>query len=754
MKHRLFLSIFPILALFSNLARAEEPSKTSASEHEPTSKPPKLVSSFNVPYPEGQSTEASVILELTIGADGVVSDGKVIQGLEPFASKARESSLTWTFEPAKRKDLSTQTWKSAAARIRFQVDFIPPKPISKGQTNSSNPSPKEEGSSTISQSIESINPFEIIVQGQKSPKPPVGISMSRTEIRQLPGAFGDAFRAVDVLPGMTPIASGIPIFYSRGAPPGNTGYFLDGIRVPLLYHIGIGPSVIHPAFIEKLDVYQGGYPAEYGRYTGAILAGTTKPIADELHGEASARLFDSGAFVETPITDKLSVAVGGRYSYTGAIISLLAKNAIVGYWDYQAKVKYSISDKDSLQLFAFGSRDYIGEYDEATDQKQYRLKMGFHRLDLRYEHSFSPNTSFQAATTLGQDSVFFGNDSDGALQNQGDLKNVQPRISLSSQISKNTHLVTGADFLLEDTSSQNNFEKIEMIDDDRTDTTFGGFVEATIKLSPDVELSPGIRSDYFKTGKMWAVSFDPRLAMKWTIHPKVKWIVAHGITHQKASFLPLPGMASLNLRRGLQESLQSSATVEATLPKGFSGSISGFHNSFLNMSDYLGTTKTGTENPDSADARTNGSAWGMEFLLKRRFSESISGLCSYTLSRTVRNYPTSTLPSAFDRTHVINAALSFDLGRKWRLGTRGTFYTGVPIEYKQNNPENATSYEIERSNPYFRLDARIEKQWKVGQTGWISFIGEVYNMVVMEEYVGGNDSTGIIIPSLGVEGGF
>ena len=28
---------------------------------------------------------------------------------------------------------------------------------------------------------------------------------------------------------MTPIASGLPYFFVRGAPPGNLGYFLDGV---------------------------------------------------------------------------------------------------------------------------------------------------------------------------------------------------------------------------------------------------------------------------------------------------------------------------------------------------------------------------------------------------------------------------------------------------------------------------------------------------------------------------------------------
>jgi hypothetical protein len=49
-------------------------------------------------------------------------------------------------------------------------------------------------------------------------------TLSKAEVREMPGAFGDAFRAIEILPGVTPLASGLPYFYVRGAPPNNAGY--------------------------------------------------------------------------------------------------------------------------------------------------------------------------------------------------------------------------------------------------------------------------------------------------------------------------------------------------------------------------------------------------------------------------------------------------------------------------------------------------------------------------------------------------
>ena len=77
------------------------------------------------------------------------------------------------------------------------------------------------------------------MQGRR--REPGRTTLSAAEVRETPGAFGDAFRAVEVLPGVTPPLGGVPYFFVRGAPPNANGTFVDGIRVPLLFHVGLGP---------------------------------------------------------------------------------------------------------------------------------------------------------------------------------------------------------------------------------------------------------------------------------------------------------------------------------------------------------------------------------------------------------------------------------------------------------------------------------------------------------------------------------
>ena len=84
----------------------------------------------------------------------------------------------------------------------------------------------------------------------------------------------------------------------------------------------------------------------------------------------------------------------------------------------------------------------------------------------------------------------------------------------------------------------------------------------------------------------------------------------------------------------------------------------------------------------------------MELLVRRSLAKRLTGWVSYTLSRSRRqeNFITpsggdalTTVPSDYDRTHVLNAVLAADLGRHWRAGARVVFYSGVPYSELAGN---------------------------------------------------------------------
>src|SRR6185369_387559 len=109
-------------------------------------------------------------------------------------------------------------------------------------------------------------------------------TLSASDVREMPGAFGDPFRAIEALPGVAPMVSGLPFFYVRGAPPNDNAYTIDGIRVPLLFHVGLAQGVFHPGLIDRVDFYPGVAPASHGGAAGGVIAGQTLAPSSVAHG--------------------------------------------------------------------------------------------------------------------------------------------------------------------------------------------------------------------------------------------------------------------------------------------------------------------------------------------------------------------------------------------------------------------------------------------------------------------------------------
>ena len=156
------------------------------------------------------------------------------------------------------------------------------------------------------------DPYEIVVVGEQHREEVSRITLRGRELQQIPGTFGDPFRVIQTLPGVASVVSLLPFPVVRGASPASTGFLLDGTTIPLLYHLLVGTSVVHPEFIDEIQFYPGGAPAPYGQYTGGIIDGrTARARPDEHLLDFDLNLLQSGAFVREPIP-QLGVTLHGR----------------------------------------------------------------------------------------------------------------------------------------------------------------------------------------------------------------------------------------------------------------------------------------------------------------------------------------------------------------------------------------------------------------------------------------------------------
>jgi hypothetical protein len=627
-------------------------------------------------------------------------------------------------------------------------------------------------------------------------------SLARAEVRQLPGAFGDPWRAVEITPGFTPVLSGIPYFYVRGAPPGNVGYYFDGVRVPYLFHFGLGPAVVQPSLIARTDIHKGGYPATLGRWAGGIVDATAMPPQEQAHGEGVFRAIDAGGLVEVPFANgRGSALAGGRYSYTAALFTLLASDTTLDYRDYQARIAYAITDRDSVSLLFFGAYDNATQKELADPQalaaqsgapvdpsklpqtrsERTLFSSEFHRADLRWDHTFASGGQTRVAATLGFDRTRV------EARREGDDLMTGFRASIEKPIVKQLTVNVGADVTIDQyggsplpayADDDDIVARQQKIFAERTDYAAGGWVDAIIRPLPEVMVRPGLRYDVFGSGSAQAKALDPRLSARFDATKKLRFFHAYGVATQPPSTpVLLPGITIANLEGGLQRSVQTSGGVEADLPEDITATVSVFHNAFFGLNDALGTAQvelTDIEKSQTLLAKSRGSAYGLEVGVRRKLSRKLTGLVAYTLSRSIRTQDNRDFVSGYDRTHVATLVASYDLGRNWRVGGRYVFYTGVPIARNVPDfPEQAVGQPPLRTPFFHRLDLRLEKRWRVGKSGWVAFVAEALNATLSREVTGyrcarelifpgvtsapgcGERVVGpISVPSIGLEGGF
>jgi TonB family protein len=706
--------------------------------------PPRAELVTEVAYPEGGEGDTKVILLLVISKDGTVESAAVAQGDEPFASAAREAATGWTFVPA------TRNGEPVAVKIRFEVVFEEKRPATGDDPEPESKKAQPDEPTKAEPQAPAV--IDVVVEGVKHP--PSVTSLRRAEVRQLPGAFGDPFRAIEIMPGVTPIVSGLPFFYVRGAPPGNIGYFLDGVRVPYLFHAAAGPSVVHPGIVERVDLYSGGYPARHGRYAGAVVSAEATEPNPEWHGEGVLRLVDVGGLVEGGFHEGRGTALlAGRYSYTAGVFSLISPEITLDYRDFQSRVTYDITDHDRVSLFSFGAYDFLSS--TKNDIETVLFGTEFYRVDARYDARLPGGGNIRTAVTWGFDRTQVA---DG--RNTQDML-YGTRVELSRPLDDNVTLRAGLNLQHDDYSA----DDPQYVDPDdpgtqafkdlfppRHDAAAGGWFDLKLRLGA-LEAIPGVRLDTFYSNGATAVSADPRFATIVHLTDDVRVLHALGLAHQPPSFIvPIPGLEVANLSGGLQRSLQTSAGLEIDLPWETTASVTAFDVLFMNMTDSIGVGQN--DNADSLIPRSEGSAKGVEVYLRRSLSKRIGGFISYTFSRSTRTVGDIKFPAAFDRTHVLHSAVGFDLSRGWRTGTRFSIYSGAPLRSTPEGGEPIDVSDPPRDPVFYRLDFRIEKKWQLMGSVWLSVVLEMVNATLNTETIDGNEVGPITLPSIGLEGGF
>ena len=229
--------------------------------------------------------------------------------------------------------------------------------------------------------------YETTVRAKKPPPAVTRYELAQPELKFVPGTFGDPLRVVQNLPGVARTPFGLGALVIRGASPNDSGIYVEGHQIPILYHFLVGPGVLAPRAHRSHRLFPGQLRrqlrARHGRHRRRRHQDRRRRRA--CTAIADINLLHSAAYVEGPLGGGWTGSISARRSYIDLLLPLVLPDNVTTaapvYWDYQAGVNRDVPG-GRLSLFAFGSNDTLKVI--STDPRQGNLdlglEIGFHKV--------------------------------------------------------------------------------------------------------------------------------------------------------------------------------------------------------------------------------------------------------------------------------------------------------------------------------------------------------------------------------------
>jgi TonB family protein len=588
-----------------------------------------------------------------------------------------------------------------------------------------------------------FSPYETVVRADKEQKQETEYSISLAEVERIPGTYGDALKVVQNLPGVARAPFNGGLIAIRGTSPQDSGIFLDGERLPLLFHFGGLTAVYNSELLQSVDYLPGNFPPYYGDILGGVVDVKSRdPKTDGFHGLVDVNVIDANAVLEGPLGDNFSIAIAGRRSYIDLFLPLFLSSSSTSFTvapvfdDAQLKLVWKPNGQSTLSLLFLHSQDALQLVTGSTPANDPNIgrnfldQTGFNQVRLRYTYTNGP-VRWDTIALLGETHINVQIGVTEGLQVHSNPYGLRSTLEVATLW--NLTLAGGVDWVYQPANITVAFPQPPqegqpipggplnptLYENSHTwASDLGLWVEARWRPIPTLVVLPGLRIDQslFKLQPTPSWTADPRLVVRWTVLPPLVLKAGIGIYHEAPGVAggdtdPVFGNPDLTSQR----SVQSSLGLEWSVRPGLLFTFETFYN-------RLTSIVAPAPEPEKLANTGLGRIWGFEIFLRQALTSRIFGWLSYSFSKSQRlDAPGDAWrPFDFDQTHVLTAILSYKLGAGWEVGGRFRYATGNPVTpvvgaVKDDNTDSFVpiygATNSARLPAFVQLDVRIDKIW-------------------------------------------
>ena len=581
---------------------------------------------------------------------------------------------------------------------------------------------------------------EVEVTGERPLQSPGRQSLGGAEIQRVPGTAGDALRALQSLPAVGVANDFSGALYIRGGSDEDNLYYFDRVPIGYPYHFGGIVSSLSSEVIERIDVYAGGYGAEFGVDSQAVIdIYSQNKNSGGFGGKFNLNLLYSEGLLEGRIGDRGFWYAAGRRSYIDLFLRSISFEtgqitAFPSFWDYQVKGGYNLSEKHRLSLNLFASGDNFalkldGEDVDEDLRGDISFDSGFEGAGIHLRSLLTDRLTSHLSVTR---SYFAFDVNIGAgLSLKIDAPQYVIREDLTYALTPKHQIESGLILGLEPGRATGRFirppdegevdydprfiEK-QVFDESALGKRVEIYVQDRYRVLPFLSVVLGLRTDYISY--IDELSIQPRGSLLFEISPSSQVQLSYGNYQQRP---PPPRLTQSVGNPELSNSQASHYVLEYTreISEATEVKVAGY---------YKNLTDLATSDDDARYLNQGvGFAQGTEVFLRHQTGERFLGWGSYAYGLSKRrDSPGEPYRFySFDQTHVATLAATFSPTPTWEIGAKWQFRTGNPYTPVLGadlkiDPRNGKFIYVPtyaetnsaRFPAYHRLDAKISKAFR------------------------------------------
>ncbi len=555
---------------------------------------------------------------------------------------------------------------------------------------------------------------------------------------ELPKILGNAdpIHYIQMLPGVQTkgeYKSGINIY---GCDNSHNLVSINGVPIYNVNHLLGLFSIFNASHYNTLELIKNSSSANSpNRLGGVVDVSHKQTLYDSLSGEFSVGIISSQGTVKSPIGDKSDLLISLRASYLNLLYgSFLQTDGLqldYAFYDGNLTFRHNLNSKNQVVLDCYLGIDK-GGFDEnkylANMNARWGSKMG--ALHWVYEDRCKIRnslyvTNYRNRFKMGVEDMIYNVPSsitEFGYRGSVEYKSFTAGVDYAYRVFQPQEVSSANDSLFVGTNS-----------DDMYSNEVSGYFNYSYPISDWIKLSVGIRGDLYRLRSEGLYgALNPNFAFLYD-NEDMQISLAYALRHQylfQSGFVDSGLPTEFWVACGDKYKPQYSHSFALGFSKFFAKrlykvSVDAFYKRLYNQVEYSGAIfdlLSSDYSYDSHLAMGEGTNWGVGVTLNK-CAGKLLGWVSYSYTQANRAYSDEHLsgkfPAGHERPHEFDAVLTYNLNKRWSLGSTLVFASGTPFTAPKNialiNGEVVVFYgehNAMRLRPYCRVDLSVNYRWR------------------------------------------